>query len=76
MNAIPIPPTQPDVLRRGFIHAMTAAEEANDGACLSPREVELLSLGFRAGVEAKADEVQPTITSLEFRAAHNQGGVN
>jgi len=55
---------------------MTAAEAANDGACLSPRDVELLALGFRAGVEAKADEIQPTITSLEFRAAHNRGGIN
>lgn len=76
MNTTPTPPVQPDILRRGFVHAMTAAEEANDGSCLSPREVELLTIGFRHGVEAKADEVQPVITSLEFRAANNTGGIN
>lgn len=76
MNTAPIPPANPDVLRRGFIHAMIAAEAANDGACLSPQEVELLSLGFRAGVEAKADEIQPTITALEFRATISHGGTN
>lgn len=44
------------------------AEERQNWRCLSADQIELLRIAYRAGVEAKADEVQPMIAKIELRA--------
>lgn len=57
----------PNPIETHWQQLLLDSEKAQRGRCLSSEQVELLRRAYRAGVEAKADEVQPMITKMELR---------
>ena len=72
-NTQVFPPSNP--VSEGWQRLLIETEQAQGFQTLSADQIGLLQRAYRAGVEAKADEVQPMIAKIELRArrqAHHE----